>query len=270
MGVLTTAKGTTQAAWWLSSGTVRLVNNSGVWELQDNAGNTAVVRVAGIPASGETFEDVPNYLDLRGVGALIEFAFSGSAAPTPGDNTAKFGFCHTSGTTFTAGKIYYDDGAALTEQAHIRLIISTAAVTGTVSLSANGIYALEGSTWTVKGDLVANSVFPPVKLSFTHASTTITSTTHIPDTAEITAIRVNVTEAFNGTAPTLAAATNGSSPVNLIVTADFNLKIAEQYNNDTQVVLGTDKGGHIVLTVTSDSSTTGEADVYVYYTIPSA
>lgn len=270
MGVLTTAKGTTQTAWWLSNGTVRLVNNGGVWELQDNAGNTAVVRVAGIPASGETSEDVPNYLDLRGIGALIEFSFSGSAAPTPGDNTAKFGFCHTSGTTFTAGKIYYDTGAALVEQTHVRLIITKTAITGTVSLNANGVYALEGSTWTVKGDGAANSVFPPIKLSFSHASTTVTSTTAIPDTAEVYAIRCNVTEVFNGTAPTVAGVTDGDSPVNVIVTGDFNLKIAEQYNNDTQIVLGTDKGGHIVLTVTSDSSSTGEADAYIFYSIPAA
>ena len=98
----------------------------------------------------------PRLLDVKRLCPLIEFAFDGAAAPAAGTNTGKYGFCHTTGGSYVAGTIYYDDGATLTAITHskgMRLVTAVAAA-GTVTLINDAVYVAETGTapftWTLK------------------------------------------------------------------------------------------------------------------------
>lgn len=266
--MITNHKGTSKQEWWLANGTVKVVNNSGVIEVQDSSGDSIVLRSAGIPDSSTTLEDVAVYHDILDLAPNMAFNFSGASAPSAGSNTGTYGFCHTTGSSYTQGKVYYDDGTSIYERPHVRIIITGSAISGTVSLNANAVYALQGSTWTLKGDgnSGGGSGASAIKVNFAYDNATPTSTTSIPDDYEVYAVRVHVQDAFNGTAPTIEVATDGTSAVTLVATTDFDITQAEQYGIDDVVPLATNEGGNIDVTVTPDGSTSGSGFVYVMYT----
>lgn len=266
--MLTNHKGTSQHEWWLANGTVKVVNNSGVIEVQDSSGEVIVFRSAGIPDSSPTLEDVAVYHDIQDLAPTMAFSFSGVAAPSAGSNTNTYGFCHTTGTSYTEGKIYYDDGITIYERPHVRIIVTDSAISGNVSLNANGIYVLDGSTWTLKGDgnSGGGSGASAIKVTFAYDNTTPTSTTTIPDDYDIYKINLVITTPFTGgTSPTVAAATDGSSSKSLILTSDFDITQGEQYGIDDIIELGTNEGGHIDITVTPDGASAGAGYVYIMY-----
>ena len=271
--MITNHKGTSQNSWLIGDGTsaLKIVNNSGILEIQDYSGNVIVSRSAGIPISSVNDGDIATYRDVQDSAAIIQFSFTGTSPPSAGTNTAKYGFCHTTGGSYTAGDVIYDDGSALTKRVHVKLLVTTSSVSGSVSLNANGIYVLVGSTWTLKGDgnTGGGSGTTFIKVPFAFDNTTPTSTTSIADDDTIHAIRLVITTLFNGTAPTVAVATDGSSPVTLVTTSDFDITLAEQYGIDDITLLGTNEGGHIDVTVTPDSSTAGAGYVLVFYGTPS-
>jgi hypothetical protein len=80
----------------------------------------------------------------------------------------------------------------------------------------------------------------------------------------------NVTEAFNGTAPTLLIQIDGSSELSVMATADSDLKTINQYENETLSEVTSTYAGVVKLTVTPDSSTAGIGKVFVFYVSPLA
>jgi len=270
--MITNHKGTSRQEWWLANGTVKVTNSSGVIEVQDSNGDLIVLRSSGIPSSGATTDDVAVYRDVQDIAPIISFSFDGASAPSAGSNTGTFGFCHTTGGAYTQGKVYYDDGTSLNERARVRIIVTGSAISGTVSLNANAVYVLQGSTWTLKGDGTGGGTSGAlsIKVPFAYDNATPTSTTSIPDDYDIYMIRLAITTAFSGgTSPTIAVATDGTSPKTLITTSDFDIEQAEQYGIDDVIPLGTNEGGHIDVTVTPDGSTAGAGYVEVFYTQPS-
>jgi len=86
----------------------------------------------------------------------IQFSFPGDTVPSGGDNTGKYGICHTTDGSYSAGNIYYDDGTSLVS---VKVtsgvsIVTSDAISGTLSLAANTLYTAESSTapysWTAK------------------------------------------------------------------------------------------------------------------------
>lgn len=108
-------------------------------------------------ADGTVENAAVNYRDLRDHAMLIEFAFAGATPPDPGDNTGKYGICHTAGGDYAAGEVYHDDGTALRKVSiatGLRITTNGNPVIGTVDLDANAIYVAESATapynWTLK------------------------------------------------------------------------------------------------------------------------
>lgn len=60
----------------------------------------------------------------------IEFAFAGSSAPAAGANTGKYGYCHTSGGSYTQKQIVYDDGTALVLTTGVVMFHNSVTVSG--------------------------------------------------------------------------------------------------------------------------------------------
>lgn len=265
-------KGTIENFFHIGSSTgPALKNNSNVLEVR-NAGDTdfAKLRALAIQTS-PGINDVPTLLDT--LGKIIQFDFDGASAPAAGTNTGKFGFCHTTGGSYTANDVVYDDGAALIKlpRESCKILLTTTAITGTVSLNLNGVYGWSGTAYVLKGDGSATDTgfLKTIKIDFTKDSTTVDSTTSIPDGAfviKVSKVGGAAMTAFNGTAPTAAVTVNGSSPVTIMATGDNNLKDTNQYDVEDIVPIGATGTGVVRVTVTADSSTTGVGQIVVFYT----
>jgi hypothetical protein len=120
---------------------------------------------------------------------LVEVAFAGSSAPAPSTNTSKFLICHTTGSGYNAGEVYFDTGTVLTLISISRgqPIQTAIAIGGSLNLIINAIYVAHTITapytWTLQGLAtdVAGTARPPT----THASS---HSTGQPDAIAITNI----------------------------------------------------------------------------------
>jgi hypothetical protein len=112
--------------------------------------------------------------------------------------------------------------------------------------------------------------FKAIQLTITKDSGNVDSTTALADGDIVKGVIVNVTQAFNGSAPTVAITVNGSSPLALMSTAENNLKATNQYEVDTLFQVGATNAGVIRAAVTPDSSAAGAGKVIVVYSTPNA
>lgn len=249
----------------------RLKNNSAVAEIK-NFGDTdfATLRAAFIQSSN-AINDVPTILDA--MNKLIEFDFAGADAPSPGANSAKFGFCHTSGGTtpsYTAGDVVYDTGSAILvfPVRSAKQITTTAAITGTVSLNANAVYAREtDGDWVLKGDGntggTGNRKVIELDLAY-NSGATISSTTSIPSGYKIYKVTCRVDSAFN-TAATVAVSVNGSTPLTIMSTTQNNLQESAEWVNEDTVDVASVNAGVVQLAYTASSASAGAATIIVEY-----
>lgn len=249
-----------------------LKNNSAVAEIR-NAGDSAFVPIRALEIqSGAGDNDLPTLLDLDGRVATISFDYDGASPPGAGSNTGLFGFVHTTGGARTAGDIVYDNGSALvlmpTEVA--KHITTTTAVTGTISLIANGFYALVSGSWVLKGDQSGTNAgqVMMIQIPVVFGDTTVDSTTSVPSGSKVVKTVVRVDTLFDGTTPTLLVAIQGSSPATVMSTAQNDIATADQYETNAVVDIGATETGLVRATLTPDGSAAGAAIVQVYYSTP--
>lgn len=244
-------------------------NNSNVVEIK-NAAKTAFAKVksASISAS-DVANNVVTLLDLQGRVALIQYDFTGGSAPVAGANTGKFGFCHTTGGGFTAGDIVYDPGAvALVVMPFevCRHITTTSAVTGTINFIANGLYAQESlRTYVLKGDggSSATGHVLSIAVAYAHDNVAPVSTTQVPANATILNVRNEITEAFNGTSPTVTVTLEGAGSTTIQAAADLDPKTLGIYDEPQRT--NNPDLGTVKVAVAPDSSTNGEGTAVVEY-----
>jgi hypothetical protein len=233
------------------------------------------------PQGGNQDIHASTYLDTKERVIDVEFYFAGASAPAPGANTGKYGICHTSGLTFSAGQIYYDPGSvALTAVPSYKGMLCSprANFTGTVSMRADDIYLAHSGTapytWTLIGGEAHESGEPStVELSFGWASMggTVSSTTAVPDGARVLWSTIIVDTPFSGgAAPKALLEVDGTGgDVTLQATNDNNLKVAHEYKNPATISVGATFGGPIRVTLTGTASA-GAARALVQFCIPSA
>lgn len=253
-----------------STADVKLVNTSAVLEVKDTSNALQYARVKKVNDNATpNVNDVATYYDVAGKIVNITFDFAGGSAPSAGANTGEYGFCHTSGGAYTAGYVYYDNGSSIVRIYHVTHITSTTAVTGTISLNANGIYASEGGSWVLKGDGSGSGeptgMIKTIKVPFAYTDTTVSSTTSITDGAIITRVDVVKTQAFNGTTPTLKVELDGTSNLELMATTDIDLTSTVQDTNFELFSATSSNEGVITLTVTTSGASAGAGYVLVTY-----
>jgi len=270
MAVKTNTLGTLQTTYEIGKANkTKLKNNSGVLELR-NTGDSAYLIFRSLEAnstSSPNDNDVVTFFDVKSADVLIEFSFSGGSAPAGGTNTGKYGFCHTTGGAYTQGLVYYDTGSALLEVKHVTKLATSTAVTGTISLNANGIYYKQAGTWTLKGDGASSGTGNKkvIKLSFAYTDSSINSTTSLADGTQIDKITVVKSVAFNGTAPTLAIKVDGSTDLPILATTDSDLKSTTADVSFDPYLVGASNAGVVNLAIVSDSSSAGSGYVLVEY-----
>lgn len=253
------------------TGGIKIKNDSGVGAARNAADNDYVkFRAARIPASGENINDLVTLLDAQGRCPNITFAFDGATPPSGGANTKKFGFCHTTGGSYTAGEVVYDDGASLLKMPSsvCGLITTGLAISGTISLINNGLYALQGGTWTLKGDGGSSftGLVKSIEVTYTYSDATKSSSTSIPDGAKVLCTRNLVETAFDNLA-TLEVVVDGSSDETLLATTDTDQETVGEYQSDETHVISSSTEGVVKLTI-ANSPTAGAGRVIVEYVTP--
>ena len=256
-----------------SSG-IGIKNNSAVAEVKNAADNAFAVLRAKEIQSSSNINDVVSLLDLKGRIANIQFSFDGASAPAGGANTAKFGFCHTSGGSYTAGEVVYDTGSALQKipTSVVNAITTDGAVSGTISLIDNGLYVNDAGTWTLKGDGsgTATGSLKVIEISYDFEDSVVNSSTALVNGDRVVRVVNSVSQAFNGTAPTLLIQSDGTSDLSLMATTESDLKTINQYEVEDIKEITADNAGVVKLTVTPDSSSAGIGKVLVFYVSPLA
>jgi hypothetical protein len=204
---------------------------------------------------------------------LIEWSFDGGTPPTPGDHTGQYGLCHTSGGSYNAGEVWFDDGAAVTLVTPYKMLVlmTKVSVAGTVNLIDEGLYiAQSGSapySWTLKGDGTPNytGVERIIMIDIPAATAgNYDATTAIPEDARITKVITKIITPFD--AGTLTVLVHGSSDLTVQTTAENDTATAGTYETgDYEEVTSSFAGPPRVTIVTAAS---GAAEVYVHYTVP--
>jgi hypothetical protein len=247
-------------------------NNSGVIEARNSADSAyAKLRALEIQTS-PGINDIPTLLDI--MAKVIQFSFDGASAPAAGTNTGKFGFCHTTGGSYTNNDVVYDDGSNLRKlpRESCKLIVTTDAVSGTVSLNQNGIYGWSGSAYVLKGDGASTNtgIVKSIRVDYDYTDGNVDSTEEIPSGADVLCVTNSVTTALDGTAPTVGVSVNGSTPLTILATTVSNVKVSAQYESDEKIHVEAANTGVVRVAVTPDSSANGAGFVEVIYTSPGA
>ena len=203
---------------------------------------------------------------------LIEFSFNGGGpVPSPGDNTGKYGFVHTSGGGYSAGNIYYDDGVSLSLVTILKMqfLVTTSVVTGTVSLITNGTYIAEASSapwsWTLVGDGTATLTGIPqfVVLTIGHAGP-YTSTTPIPTNAILISCSLDTRAGCGGVAYTAGSTVAVTCNAQSVMATTENECTATADRWETNPYLKITAGAVVTVTIGS-AGAAGAGQVIVGY-----
>lgn len=253
-------------------GGIDVFNNSGVMEFVDASGVRVTTRGAHIKA-GANLNDLVTFLDAKARVADIEFSFDGSSPPTAGANNGKFGICHTSGGEYSVTEVYYDNGSELIliPSELVKHITTAVAVSGTIQLLQYGFYTRRGASFMLTGDgtPVEAGKMNVISIPFTKdAVSAILSTKPIGSLNEITRLSVVVTEAFDGTDPSIDIVLDGTTPLSLW-TCNRITTLGQYENREIQKV-DASSSGNVSVTLSGGGSTTGAGFVYVFYGLPFA
>ncbi|RKY10489.1 MAG: hypothetical protein DRP56_00905 [Planctomycetota bacterium] len=236
-----------------------------------NAADDAFQNLKVKQASGAVDEHAVNWLDLRDANVLVQFSFDGGSAPSAGTNTGTYGFCHTSGGSYTAGQVYYDDGTTLrATKIHVGTRITTgSAITGTVSLNANGVYAAHSATapfsWTLKGDGMAGGtgIVKTIEIPI-DTSASKSSTSSIPDGAEVLRVSTKVTTAYDNNA-TIEVLVDGSSDLTIQPTDENDPSEENMYVSDVEDGVITSSNEGVVTVNVANTPSAGAGAVLVEF-----
>jgi len=224
-------------------------------------------------ADGTADEHGANWLDLKDTNALIEFDFNGSSPPTLGANAGNYGFCHTSGGIYSAGQIYFDATSVLraTKIPVGSMLTTTDAISGTISLIANGVYVSESSSapysWTLKGsgDVAGAGYFRIIQLAI-GSDASYSSTTSLPDGASVYSVGTQIAVAYDS-GTSISVIVDGDSDLTIQAATDNDPTIENTYLTEVEEgAVGLDTAGVITVNL-SGAIGSGSGFVSVYYTI---
>jgi hypothetical protein len=216
------------------------------------------------------------FADVKERVVLVEFSFNGGTPPSGGTNSGKYGMCHTSGGSYNAGELYYDDGSDLNlvTPYKMQVVMTKVAVAGTVNLIDEGLYIAESASapysWTLKGDgtPVYTGVERVIEIPVTAAAGNFDASTAVPEGARITRVSTKVSTAFDGSA-TIAVLIHGSSDLTVQTTSENSPGSAGTYETGDYEDVSSTYAGPPRVTL-GGSPSVGAAKVYVHYATPFA
>lgn len=147
-------EGTTQKSFSVDGPSgPKIKNESGVIGIRNSADNAYTKLKALSINENPSEEHIPNLRNLNDFLPNISFSFFGDTAPSPGDNTGEYGFCHTTGGVYIEGDVVYDTGSMLEKLSPLlcKRLTTSIVVSGDLSLVQYGLYRYVNSSWQLIG-----------------------------------------------------------------------------------------------------------------------
>lgn len=212
---------------------------------------------------GKDLLSVATQKDVHSYMVYITGGFNG-ASPGTMTNDCYY-FCHTSGGSYTAGNVYYYNGSSLelVPTNYIRFLVSDTAITGTISLEADWLYAWTGSAWEQKCTMSpANNGKIYIKVLI-GTSSSYTSTAKIPTGCIVTDVIADITTAYVSSSLATVEVKCGS-----ITLMDIDNNYAEEVNQYSTEDINAISTAAVVTVNVAGTPTAGAGTVYVGFVTP--
>lgn len=246
---------------------VRVKHNSGAAEIRNNADADFAVLRAATPV-GDDDVVTKGYLERR-YNLAVTGQINGGAPPAAG-TPGRVYICTTAGGTYTINYLYRDDGSTWEEIVPYEgmiIGITDALTGGTVEFLADHVYIwdLDAAEWDDVGPSASSTSKlieqRTVTLAYTDAGGNNIGAA-VPANAKVLEARVNVTQAFDGTTPTITIG-DGSDPDRLMTIDENDLTETGLFDAPVQYIYGISTQLTATLSVTG--ATQGQCNVTVVF-----
>jgi len=251
----------------LGKGGPKLYNTSGVVEVKTNAG-TLYAKLRADHPTGLNDVVTLQYLKTRGE-VQVTGQINGGSPPAAGTAGRVF-VCTTTGGTFTVKYLYLDDGAAWVEvipSGGQSIGVTINLTGGAITFDGDHAYMWDdgGGNWIDIGPSSATGskhiLQRTVDIAYTDTGV-INIGAAVSANGRVSGVWINVTQVFNGTAPTVTIGDAGSA-TRFALAAEIDLKTTGVYKLDASHLYSLST--QVFATLVPDSSTTGAANITLYY-----
>jgi hypothetical protein len=251
----------------LGKGGAKLKNSAGILEARNNADTTYAVLRAADPV-GEQDVVTKRFFE-RNAHLTVVGQIDGNTPPAV-VNGAIF-ICTTAGGLFAEGALYRGEGGswiAIPLFDGMRISVADALTGGAIEFLGDHIYIYDEDTtaWNDVGPAPAETKNVKTQRALLQFSTSspLNIGSALPANAVVRRVIVNVTVAFDGTAPTLEVGDAGDTDRHMLA-AEVDLKTVGKYEISQYHLYGSST--QVIGTYAADSSTAGQADIMVEYSI---
>lgn len=251
----------------LGKGGSKVKENSGVIEAKNNT-DTAFVKIRA--AHPVDLNDVVTLQYLKTKGDVIVTGQINGGAPPAAGSAGRVFVCTTTGGSYTVKKLYLDNGVSWDDvgpDEGISIAVTDALTGGAIEFSADHAYLwdADGSTWVDIGPssigLSGTIQCKTLNLAF-DSSGSLNIGAALPANATALTVSVNVTQAFNGTSPTITIGDAGDAD-RLMTAVGNNLKEAALFIAENSYLYSLST--QLTATYVASGSSAGAAQIIVHY-----
>ena len=248
----------------LGKGGARVKNSSGVVEARD-AADSAYAVVRGATPVGDNDFVTKRYFETQ-ANIIVTGQIDGGTPPSPADGVIYI--VTTAGGTYSLGELYRRESAAWVEITPVdgTVISISSPLSGGTDEYSMGRYMWDQDTtaWVFVGPVseTSKSLRAEVLTVAFGDDGANNLGAEIPSGAIVTKVSVNVTQAFDGTAPTLDIGDAGD-PDRFMDQDEIDLKTIGVYVADVHYLYGGDT--QALATLVADSSAAGQCQVLLEY-----
>jgi hypothetical protein len=245
----------------------RLKVNSGVIEVKNAADSALAVLRAAAPVGDDDLV-TRRYLETR-ANIIVSGQIDGGSPASPGDGVVYI--VTTAGGGFALGELYRRESASwVLLSVQDGTVISIAnPLTGGADTYVLGRWQwdLDTTDWVLVGPISETAKTDKNELAtiLFNSSSPVDIGAVLPSGAIVKKVIVSVSQAFDGTAPTLTIGDVGDTD-RLMLDAEIDLKTVGVYVSDIFHLYGANT--QVTGTLVPDSSTVGQASVLVEYRLP--
>jgi hypothetical protein len=250
----------------LGKGGARVKNSSGVVEARNNADN-AYAKIRADHPTGMNDVVTLQYLKTKG-DVVVTGQIDGGAPPAAG-TPGRVYVCTTTGGGYTVNHLYFDNGASWDDVGPAEgqsMAVTDALSGGAVTFLADHAYLwdTDGTVWVDLGPSAGSASKHLVQrtVDIIHTSGAVNVGAEVSANGRVLTISINVTQAFNGTAPTLTVGDAGDAD-RFATVDESNLKEAGLYRLDVSHLYSVLT--QVTATVVPDGSSAGAANITLTY-----
>jgi len=251
----------------LGKGGAKIKENSGTVEIKNNT-DTAFVKLRA--AHPVDLNDVVTLQYLKTKGDVVVTGQINGGSPPAAGVAGRVYVCTTTGGGYTIKKLYLDNGVTWEDvgpDEGISIAVTDALTGGALEFTADHAYLwdADASTWVDIGPSsigISGTVqCRTVNLAF-DSSGSINIGAALPANATALRVSINVTQAFNGTAPTVTVGDIGDTD-RLMTAVGNNLKDATLFVAENSYLYSLST--QLTVTYVASASGSGAAQIIVHY-----